>query len=477
MKLSFDGAFATSVLLASAALAACGGGSPSSSDLGSPSETMTSDSSQAAKGERRSRHLDRHLERVIEDNALTGDPAKNLATPPAALVELGRNLAFDKIMGGEMNMACVTCHFPSESAGDGMRLSRGVGARGVGPARARSSTSGPVIPRNAPPIWNSGLFNVQFWDGRVSMVNPNDPSQGCATPDGVHTDVTNAIAAQAMFPETSVAEMRGTAFPGQTTFQVRESLAARIREIPEYVALFTNAYGDGAVTPARIAIAIGAYEAHLLVVDTPWFSYVRGVVTRDRHADKRVISDSAKRGALLFYGKARCGTCHSGDMGTDGGFHNVGVPQFGPGKGDGEVVNGGTDDFGRARVTNDPADRYKFRTPTMVNVALHGPFGHDGAYLSLRDFVAHFNDVHKALRTYDNDHDTLEPELVATLRDVAPIDATLDPLVDTPLGFGHEEIDDIVAFLEAQTDPSAPTKFVAEIPTRVPSGLPVDPAF
>ena len=424
--------------------------------------------------------LDAHLAKVVRDNALTGDPAKSFAPHPAPLVELGRNLIFDKIMGGEENMACITCHFPSQGSGDAMRLSRGVGAHGVGPARAAStSPPGALVPRNAPPIWNSGLFKMQFWDGRIAMLDPSDPSKGCLTPDGVHTDVSTSNAAQSMFPETAAAEMRGGAFPGQSTFQVRDSLAARIGAIPSYVTLFANAYGDGAVTPGRVATAIGAYEDHLLVVDTPWFAYVRSVVASNGVSGiaSGAISDAAKRGALLFYGSAGCASCHSGDMGTDSGFHNVGIPQFGPGKGDGVVVNGGSDDFGRARVTNADADRYKFRTPTMVNVALHAPYGHDGAYLSLRDFVAHYNDVGNALATYDNDSGTLEPALVLTLHDVAPVAATLDPLVASPLGLASTDIDDLMAFLQAQTDPSAATKFVAEIPTSVPSGLPVDPAF
>jgi cytochrome c peroxidase len=382
-------------------------------------------------------------------------------------------------MGGEMNMACITCHFPSAGSGDGLRLSRGVGAHGTGSMQAMSSTPGALAPRNAPPIWNSGLFKMQFWDGRISQVDPNDPSKGVLTPDGLHTDVISSNAAQAMFPETSAGEMRGAAFPGQDTFGVRESLAARIRAIPAYVTLFTKAYGDGAVTPGRVGTAIGAYEDHLLVVDTPWFAYVRSVVASNGVSgiDRRAIDDASKRGALLFYGKAVCSACHAGDMGDDGGFHNVGVPQFGPGKGDGLVVNGGSDDFGRERVTRSSADRYKFRTPTMVNVGLHGPYGHDGAYKGLRDFVAHYNNVGSALATYNNDNGTLEPELQATLRDVAPIAATLDPLVSGGLGLSSSEIDDLTAFLQAQTDPSASTKFTAEIPSNVPSGLPVDPAF
>src|SRR5262249_33857266 len=157
------------------------------------------------------------------------------------------------------------------------------------------------------------------------------------------------------FPVTDGPEMRGSFMPGASNQDVRIELAARVAAIPEYAPLFTSAFGDANVTYTRIALAMSAYETSLLPLDTPWFTYVRG--------DKTALKDAAKRGALLFYGTAKCSRCHAGDMMTDQDFHNIGIPQFGLGEGDGPDTK---DDFGRERVTNKKGDRYKFRTPPLV---------------------------------------------------------------------------------------------------------------
>ena len=77
------------------------------------------------------------------------------------------------------------------------------------------------------------------------------------------------------------------------------------------------------------------------------------------------MSGAARRGMELFYGKAKCATCHSGVLQTDQEFHAIAMPQVGPGKGHGDS---GHEDFGRGAVTGDVADRYRFRTPSLRNV-------------------------------------------------------------------------------------------------------------
>lgn len=408
---------------------------------------------------RRASPLDVQLAGIIRANALTGMPAQGQAPAANATVGLGRLLFFDKILGGAQNQSCASCHHPATATGDGLRLGRGFGAHGIGAQRA-AFTQAPIIPRNAPPVWNAILFEEQFWDGRVSM----DAKGVLSTPDGIHAPGSTTLAAQAEFPVTSVAEMRADFLPGASNDAVRTALAARVGGIPAYVDLFAAAFGDRQVTYGRIAAALAAYEGSLMPVQTRWCEYVRG--------NFDAVDERTKRGALVFYGPARCNGCHGGDLGTDLSFHSIGLPQFGPGKGDGPD---GHDDYGRERVTLDPADRYKFRTPTLINVALHFPYGHDGAYATLEGVVRHHLDPVGALQRYDRDGGRLEPEFVATLRDPSPLVPTIDPSLRAPTVLSEQQIADLLAFLEAQTDPTAMASAAATVPRVVPSGLPADP--
>ena len=121
---------------------------------------------------------------------------------PAAQVELGRLLFFDKILSGNRNIACATCHHPKHATADGLAL--GIGEGGVGLGR---------IPRNSPSLANLGAkeFSRLFHDGRVEA-DPKGPwASGFWTPAGgqLPEGLDNALAAQAMFPVTSDVEMAG----------------------------------------------------------------------------------------------------------------------------------------------------------------------------------------------------------------------------------------------------------------------------
>ena len=119
----------------------------------------------------------------------------------------------------------------------------------------------------------------------------------------------------------------------------------------------------------------------------------------------------------LFYGKADCASCHSGAFQTDHDFHAIAMPQLGPGKGDGFR---GREDFGRERVTGDPTDRFRFRTPTLRNVALTGPWGHTGAYATLEAVVPEVS-----LKAGPDTHVTLPPSIVAQLPEMDLADTML----------------------------------------------------
>jgi len=131
-------------------------------------------------------------------------------------VELGRNLFFDKILSGNMNISCATCHHALTDTGDGLSLPIGEGGRGLGVTRDTGSGPDAVperVPRNAPPVFNLGAheFERMFHDGRVA-VDPAQPS-GFISPAGndLPLNLENVLAAQAMFPVTSGTEMAGQA--------------------------------------------------------------------------------------------------------------------------------------------------------------------------------------------------------------------------------------------------------------------------
>jgi cytochrome c peroxidase len=173
------------------------------------------------------------------------------------------------------------------------------------------------------------------------------------------------------------------------------------------------------------------------------------------------------QGAKNFM-SARCSVCHNGGALTDNQFHNVAVAQFGPGQGDGRD---GKDDFGRARVTRLLADKYKFRTPPLRNVELTAPYGHNGAFFSLREFVAHYSESHLKLAAFNDAG--LEPSLKGTIvPNFSDILATRDILLDGVV-FPDQVIDEVTEFMKALTDPRA-RNLSGVMPTRVPSGLTID---
>lgn len=398
---------------------------------------------------------------------------------------LGKYLFFDKILSGNLNTSCATCHHPFAATGDGLSLPVGEGGQGLGVMRDTGMGSDAIherVPRNAPHVFNSGAheFVNFFHDGRVQK---NDASPtGFDTPagDAFLLGVEHALAAQAAFPPTSAAEMAGQFGENEVAdaaaagdFQeVWRLLTERVMAIPEYQDLFSEAYPELVVpedvTFAHIANAIGAFEAAAYRADgSPYDRYLRG--------EKMAISTRAKLGMMLFYGKAQCGSCHTGKFQTDHQFHALGIPQIGPGKGDGLD---GHDDFGRERVTGDSGDRYKFRTPTLRNVVITGPWGHDGAYNTLIGMVRHHLDPKNGLNNYDvtqavlpsrPDLDAVDFEVYHDLGSRSDLAAAIEI---EPVRLNNRQIELLIDFLQALTDPGS-LDLRSTVPSRVPSGLPL----
>lgn len=420
----------------------------------------------------------------VELRALLADaevaPLEFSTTDPK-LVALGEALFFDKILSGNKDTACASCHHPLAASGDDLSLSFGTGSEGIGSDR-ELGLGRDIVPRNAPEIFNRGAkgWTTMFWDNRI-MTEPELISPaGSALPATLNN--ASPIAIQAMFPVTSDAEMRGTAgdldvfgevneianFDADDVTGIWAALMLRVMAIPEYQTLFSDAFPQVAAPDfSHAALAIGAYEEHAFsFADSPFDQYIAG--------DNTALSDSQKRGATLFYGKAGCATCHSGPLMTDQKTHNVASPQLGPGKEASDSPDLGND-FGAMAVTGNEEDRFAFRTPPLRNVSITGPWTHAGAYTSLDAMVRHELNPEIGLQNYDSSQ--LLAFFQSTLfLDQAFIDSCIAGIDSLSVGhesLSEEEIGDLVEFMNSLTDPAA--KDLSSLtPATVPSGLPVD---
>ncbi len=453
---------------------ACGGGStssPSASTDPAPPTDPTQPVVQPPPAPPAPADLDTPLRA-----ALTAAGVGPLIVPAAdpARVALGQALMFDKLLSGNQDIACATCHHPRQETGDGLSLSIGTGGSGLGPGRALGPGK-TFIPRNANALFNLSQVEVMFWDGRVSGTS----AAGFRTPAGAElpAGLTSALAAQAMFPVTSRDEMRGQAgdlaldgsvnelaLLGEDDFAgIWNALAARLKANSQYVSLFQSAFPE--VPPDQIgfqhaANAIAAFESSQLTrAGSPFDRYLAG--------DNAALSEAQKRGALLFFGTARCSVCHRGGLLSDFNFHDIAAPQVGPGKGEEAPL-----DFGRGRETGLATDRFRFRTPPLRNVAVTGPWTHSGAYTSLEAVVRHYINPARALQTYDPAQ--LEARLQGQVHNQESIAAglldNLDPVLRQPNPLDDAQVADLVDFLRSLTDPTP----LPAAPPSVPSGLPVD---
>jgi cytochrome c peroxidase len=396
--------------------------------------------------------------------------------PPEEKILLGEALFWDSLLSGNRDISCATCHHPLLATGDELSVSIGTGGVGLGLERQWDGRLRQLVPRNALPIFNLGLveFDVMFWDGRAS-VTPH----GFDSPanDDLPFTLENIVAVQAMFPVTSQDEMRGrrsdsrsfnfaepnelALFDDHDFVGIWTAVMDRILAVPEYVAMFGAVYPD--TPPAALgfehaANALAAYQmATFTFLDSPWDRYLGG--------ETDALSPLAAEGARLFYGQANCVQCHSGPLLSDLQFHNIAVPQIGPGKGNEWPL-----DFGRARETGDLRDMFAFRTPPLRNVAITGPWMHNGAFTSLEAAVRHH---FQPLPTYDLAQLTPLMQITVPEPDVCHIAETAPSAVTPTPYLTDAEVAALLAFLDSLTSPSA-LDLVHTIPERVPSGLPVE---
>ncbi len=196
-----------------------------------------------------------------------------------------------------------------------------------------AGAGGIPLSRNTQSCLNVGLFETYFWDGRA-----------------------NSLEQQALVPIQSAAEMN----------QDLDLLEAELSAIPGYVTKFKQVFNS---KPNRdgIAKALAAFQRTLITGPSPLDRYLAG--------DEDALSDEAKRGMELFAGEAGCIECHHGPLLSDGKFYRLGVSHS---------------DEGRGKITGKDEDRYRFRTPSLRNVAETAPYMHDGSQQTLDDVVTFY---------------------------------------------------------------------------------------
>lgn len=339
-------------------------------------------------------------------------PKDNPTTP--LKVELGRLLFFDPILSGNKDVACATCHHPSNGYAESLDISIGVNGHGFGSKRAfKQPNDIPFTKRNSPTVINTAFNGIKnrknykpeeapmFWDLRQK-----------------------SLEGQALEPLKAMEEMKGRNY---TAEEIIPEIVRRLQNIPEYRKLFAEAFeAQGAISSENIAKAISAFERTILTNNSRFDQYMRG--------DDSAISLSEKDGFEQFI-KSGCGNCHNGPMFSDFKVHILGVPPN-PKL---EAPDKGLD------------STYAFRTPTLRNLRFTFPYMHNGSLNSLQRVLEFYEDIS-----------------FGKMRNPILTKEQLDPLVKE-IRLTVKEMSPIISFLNTLNDDS----FDKTIPESVPSGLPV----
>ena len=400
--------------------------------------------------------------------------------------KIGQLLFYDKILSGNRNISCGTCHHHRFGGTDGLSLGIGEGGVGVGPDRHPGSGESRIrkrVPRNASALWNLAAknFTVLFHDGRLAIADDFDNGFNTPAEEWLPHGLETVLGTQAIFPMTAQFEMAGNPKENEVAGALHDRidavwpiLAKRVRVIPEYGQMFVETFDDidtaEEVTIAHIGEALAAFIAiEFRSDDSPFDAFLAG--------DESALTPKQRRGADLFYGKAGCADCHSGSLLTDQKFHALAIPPFGPGRT--RRFDPYTRDVGRMGETDDLADAYRFRTPSLRNIALTAPYGHNGAYPDLEGIIRHHLDPQGSFDAWQKDFAQL-PEAPW----LAPIDfvvwqdrfeiARVRAKIDIkPRLLADDEVAALVDFMGSLTGASVSNPLFG-VPDNVPSGLPVD---
>lgn len=323
-------------------------------------------------------------------------PANNPVTP--AKISLGRLLFFDRRLSHNNTISCAMCHVPEQ----GFTSNEMAAAVGI---------EGRSVRRNSPTIYNVAYLERLFHDGRETTLEQQ---------------VWGPLLARNEMGNPSVGRV------------VEQILA-----VAKYREMFAKAFAGRPISMDTIGMALASYERALVSADSAFDRWNYG-------GDNQALSDQQLAGFSLFTGKAGCSACHlikqKYALLTDSLLHNTGIGyqrsmakqpdetrvQIAPGEYivvKSNAVEASSEpafrDLGLYEITENPADRWKYRTPTLRNIALTAPYMHDGSISTLREVIRFYNQG-----GIEND-----------LR---------DPLIK-PLNLSGEEANQLLAFLNALT--------------------------
>ena len=304
-------------------------------------------------------------ERPAQGPAL-GLPPVMLASASGATIDLGRKLFMDRRLSSNNTMSCAMCHIPEQ----------GFTATELGTALG---LEGRTMRRNTPTLLNVGYVGQLFHDGRAA-----------------------ALETQAWVPLLNPIEM-GNASPAH--------VLEKIRKMPDYAGRFEAAFAGSGPTEHTVGVALASYQRTLVSGNSRFDRWYYG-------GDGTALGTAEQAGFAVFAGKGRCISCHTvGDkhaLLSDEKFHNTGIGwarskgigaeparkyrvQLAPGVFTevqehelASVSEAPQKDDGRFEVTREEPERWAYRTPSLRNVALTGPYMHDGSLATLEAVIDYY---------------------------------------------------------------------------------------
>ncbi|WP_103069139.1 cytochrome-c peroxidase [Aquimarina sediminis] len=352
-------------------------------------------------------------------------------------VDLGKLLMHETATGGKPKInemkstySCASCHQAAAGFSSGLR--QGIGECGVGFGTNGNgrviNTNVPVDsvdiqPLRSPTVLNVAYQDVMLWNGQFG---------GTGTNAGTESNWTNIQENFLGFQGVEVQAIKGQ---GVHRIMIDEDFVNTF----EYKAMFDAAFGDVAeserYSTKNAALAIAAYERTLLANKSPWQDWLKG--------DYNAMSDVEKRGAITFFGKAKCYECHTGPALNDKSFHAFGMGDF---DNSDKALVLDTEGFeavkkGRGGFTKKPEDNYKFKTPTLYNLIDNGFYGHGATFTSVKDVIVYKNNG------IPQSTEVVEENLATQFGNIDLTD---------------QEIDDLTVFIENSLQDTDLTRYVPE---------------
>lgn len=328
----------------------------------------------------------------------------------------------------------------------------------------------------------SGLTIMENNNKATPMLfNPIKPTRqhqvtGCPEPDFSVFDDGHGIPVPPVDPNYN-----------SPNFGIRAAVLTLLNNNAEYVALFKKIYPQVPSQPIdfiMVSEVVAEFELFLTFADAPFDKFAAG--------NRSAMTTDQKKGALVFFGKGNCISCHavtgsSNQMFSDFDEHNVGTPQIYPafGAGTGNVpfsdldcptkTATGTLDYGLEEFSGLMTDRYKFRSSPLRNVVLQSSFFHNGSFTDLKKAIKfHLDPVHN-ITQYSPSQNGVPDDLHYKASDMTEVIATIDPLLEEGIILTSGELNDLFLFVRdgLYDKKAAPEKMKKLIPQSVPSGVPI----